>query len=233
MPQQTRFRLTRYFSVVSLLGILSVMIGLGYYYQRLATDALIEQQTRANTELTTAYANTVWPQYSGFVISAGRFTTEELIEQPETQQLRDVVLQQMRDTNVVKVKIYNLDGLTVFSTEPAQIGDDKSTNAGYLAARDGQPISELTYRQQFSAFEEVISNRNVLSSYIPVRSDDGTTVVAVFEVYSDVTDLVSSNGENKNASCSGRRPQSVAVVPLSPPACAPSRSQIASRRAGA
>lgn len=187
-----RFRLTRYFSIVSLVGIVAVMGGLGYYYNRLATQALVEQQTRANAELTTAYANTVWPDYADFIGSAGRFTTDELVDRSETQELRAAVLQQMRDTNVVKVKIYNLDALTVFSTEQAQIGDDKSNNAGYNAARDGETVSELTYREQFSAFEDVISDRNVLSSYIPVRSEDGQSVVAVFEVYSDVTDLVSA-----------------------------------------
>ncbi|MGI9595411.1 MAG: ATP-binding protein, partial [Acidimicrobiales bacterium] len=187
-----RFRLTRYFSMVSLVGIVAAMGGLGYYYNRLATNALLEQQTRANTELTTAYANTVWPDYADFVASAGRFTTAELVDRPETRELRGAVLQQMSRTNVVKVKIYNLEGLTVFSTEDAQIGDDKSSNGGYVAARAGETVSELTFREQFSAFEEVIEDRNVLSSYIPVRAEDGQSIVAVFEVYSDVTDLVSA-----------------------------------------
>ena len=192
-----RFRLIRYFSLVSLIGLFSVMAGLGYYYDRSATDALVDQQTRANAELTTAYANTVWPEYSDFVGSAGQFTTEELVERTEIQQLREAVVAQMRNTNVVKVKIYNLDALTVFSTEAAQIGEDKRTNAGFIAASGGETVSELTYREQFSAFEEVISDRNVLSSYIPIYSEDGTAVVAVFEVYSDVTDLVAATASTR------------------------------------
>lgn len=192
-----RLGLTGYFSVISLIGIVSVMIGLGSYYDRLATNALVDQQTRANSELTTAYANTVWPQYAGFVASAGQFKTEDLVNQPETRDLRAAVLRQMSDTNVIKVKIYNLDALTVFSTEEAQIGDDKSENAGFLSARDGATVSELTFREQFSAFEEVIEDRDVLSSYIPVLTDDGQDVAAVFEVYSDVTDLVAATAATR------------------------------------
>jgi two-component system, sensor histidine kinase len=102
----------------------------------------------------------------------------------------------MRGTQVVKIKIYSLDALTVFSTESAQIGEDKSSNVGFLAARNGETVSELTYREEFSAFESVISDRDVLSSYIPVFDDDGE-ISAVFEVYSDVTDLVAATADTR------------------------------------
>ncbi len=43
--------------------------------------------------------------------------------------LREDILQQMRGLSIVKVKIYDLAGITVFSTELKQIGEDKSTSA--------------------------------------------------------------------------------------------------------
>ena len=193
--QKKSFRLNRYFSITSLIGIVVVVGVLGYFSHRTATDALVDQQTRANTELTTAYANTVWPNYGSFITSASELDVDELVNRPETSELREAVLRQMGDSNVVKVKIYNLDALTVFSTEVAQIGDDKSTNSGFLAARDGQTVSELTYREQFSAFEMMIEDRNVLSSYIPIREPGSGDVIAVFELYSDVTDLVTATAD--------------------------------------
>ena len=95
----------------------------------------------------------------------------------------------MQGLSVIKVKIYNLEGMTVFSTQESQIGEDKSENAGFLAALNGGFASELTHRDTFSAFEGEIEDRDVISSYIPIqRGDSG--VEGVFEIYDDVTPLL-------------------------------------------
>jgi diguanylate cyclase (GGDEF)-like protein len=114
----------------------------------------------------------------------------EIAGRPEISRLRGDVLRQMGGLNVVKVKIYNLDGLTVFSTDATQIGEDKSDNAGFRHAKAGETASDITFRHQFDAFEQVIVDRNLVFSYIPVRTGAGAPVEAVFEVYSDVTNLV-------------------------------------------
>lgn len=36
------------------------------------------------------------------------------------------------------------------------MGESKANNAGFLSARQGTPISELTHRNQFDAFEGVL-----------------------------------------------------------------------------
>ncbi|MDH3600643.1 MAG: HAMP domain-containing histidine kinase [Candidatus Tectomicrobia bacterium] len=97
----------------------------------------------------------------------------------------------MQKLLVVKVKIYTLDGRTVFSTQASQVGQDKSTNAGFLSARAGQVASELTHRDTFSAFEQTIEDRDVLSSYLPIQRGASTSPIeGVFEIYTDVTPLL-------------------------------------------
>jgi hypothetical protein len=98
----------------------------------------------------------------------------------------------MKGSNVLKVRIYNLQSRTVFSTDPAQIGQDKSANPGFGKAPSGISANQLMIRDSFDAFEGTLVEGNVVSSYVAVMATDGYRVDGVVETYSDATDLVSS-----------------------------------------
>lgn len=184
------FNLIRYFSVTLVIGVVAVTVGLSVFYREVSWNALSAWQARNNEELARMFVNSLWTKYSEFVSRAGALSRSDLAARPEIRSLHDDVMHYMRGLKVAKVKIYDLNGLTVFSTEAAQIGEDKSGNAGVQQAKNGGIASEIVFRNRFSAFEGTIFDRNLIQSYIPVRRHETAPVEAVLEVYSDVTDLV-------------------------------------------
>ncbi len=188
--EHKKFRLVRYFALTSLLGVLLVLAPLLYFYRDFATEALEQHETHDNVAITRIFASTLWPRHAPYVTRAGKLSKEELRTNPEVALMRADVLRQMKGLSVVKVKIYDLHGLTVFSTDERQIGEDKSDDVGVQAAIAGKVVSEIAFRDHFDSFEKVINDRNLISSYIPIRADDSLPPEGVFEVYSDVTDYV-------------------------------------------
>ena len=181
----------RYFSITSLISMVVVAVLLGAFYRWIALNDLLELGERHNVALTQAFSNSLWPQFSLFLRRTVSLSGDEIRTHHDTAELRKAVLAQMRGLSELKIKIYNLTGRTVFSTEARQIGEDKSNNAGFLSARSGKVASELTHRNTFSAFEGEVENRDLIGSYIPIRRGGPTAAIeAVLELYYDVTPLV-------------------------------------------
>ena len=183
-------KLFRYSSFVGLIAVIAVILALSWFYRRLAFDALVDTETRANVALTKAFANSIWPSYAAFVRDAAQLPRGELPRRDEILWLQRDLRLLATGLDVVKVKVYDPAGLTVFSTDVRQIGEDKRANPGFLRAAAGTAASDITFRDRFDAWEGVISDRNLIATYVPVRIRDDSPVEAVMEVYSDVTSLV-------------------------------------------
>ena len=176
--------------IAGLATVFIVVIALTLFYRQLVFDSLVEEETRSNVALTKAFANSIWPHHAGFIQRASTVPAGELAGRKELRKLEADLRLLMMGLSVVKVKVYDAQGLTVFSTDARQIGEDKSGNPGFRRARDGTAASEIIFRDRFDAWEEVISDRNIIATYVPVRIYDSAPVEAVMEVYSDVTSLV-------------------------------------------
>jgi hypothetical protein len=183
-------RVLQYTQWLALAILVAVVVGLSLFYRGLVLDSLVEGETRSNVALTNAFVNALWSAHAGFVARAGELAPRDLATNPEIQLIERDLHVLSRGLNVVKVKIYDLRGLTVFSTDPGQVGEEKSANPGFLRARSGQAASEITRRDHFDAWEGAISDRNIISTYVPVRRNELAEVEAVFEVYTDVTELI-------------------------------------------
>jgi diguanylate cyclase (GGDEF)-like protein len=190
--------LTRNYSIASLIGIALVAVTLVYYYQNMAVEALVERESQFNSDLARTIGNTLLPLYSDYIRMAGSTPAKKLSTLPVIGQIQREILNKVQGLRVVKVKIYDPKGLVVFSTQPDQIGSNRFDNPGFQSALHGKAASEISFRNTFSSFEGEIYDRNVIASYVPVRRGFEQPVEGVFEIYSDVTPLLSDIEESSN-----------------------------------
>lgn len=183
------FKLVRFFLFTSAIAIVAIAIVVVLHRQS-EVGRLINFAESQNVALAQSFANTLWPRFSSYVASASGLDENQLQTHPKTRAIREAVRAASAGLPVLKVKIYDLQGVTVFSSESAEIGENKSNNPGYFAAaRRGQPASKLTFRDAFSSFEGTVQDRDLVESYLPIRNGNGS-VQGVFELYTDVTPLL-------------------------------------------
>ncbi len=181
------FLLTRYFTVLSFILIGLAGVWLSHFAHKQASAQLMHMAEDRNVAMTQLFRNALWEDFAPLMESTVS-TPDALREQAVSLGLQNKAVALMRNSDAIKVKVYNPTGLTVFSSDPSQTGEDKRANAGFLAAVLGQVATTLTHRNQFDAFESTLSEIDVISSYVPVRSGD--QIVGVIEVYQDVTQFI-------------------------------------------
>lgn len=185
------FRLLRYFSIASLLAFLIVTVLLGFLYRRTAIQELSAQEERKNLVVTQAFVNALRPQLIAYLSLTQGLSVDELRAHPALAALRHAVASEVAGLPVAKIKIYNADGTTIFSTVVSEIGEDQHVNDGFMGARAGGVVSELTRSATVNEFDGVLEDQDVLATYFPVRSGGPLRdIVGVFELYSNVTLLL-------------------------------------------
>ena len=116
---------------------------------------------------------------------------KQMMELKEFAPINAKVYNLMKSSSVFKIKLFDLRGITVYSSEHHQIGEDKIATSGWkTAAIDGKPSSSISFRGKFNAFQGVVENRDLIGSYMPLLAPGTENIVAVLEVYTDVTQFL-------------------------------------------
>jgi signal transduction histidine kinase/CheY-like chemotaxis protein len=186
----------RLFAVVGLIAI-SVALWLTWSFVGRAThDSVLSSTEAANFAITDVFVNEAWQDVRP-LLPAADATLDSVKSNPHLAQIDDRVRRFERRTDIVKVKIFDLRGRTVYSSDPSQLGDDKSSNLGFQSAKNGKQASEMTFRGKFSSFDGELTDRNLVSSYIPVKTSQG--IEAVVEIYTDRTaSMLQTDAKLKN-----------------------------------
>lgn len=181
-----KFHLLRFFSVAAALAFLAVGIGIFVLFRDHEFKTLVRIQESQNVALARALANGIWGGFGPYVRDADKFDLAELRTGEIVIRLDLDVARFARGLPVHKVKIYNVSGLTVYSSELAQIGESRADNPGFRMAVDRrQPASKLTFRDTFGTFSGEKASVHLVETYVPIESDGGV-LQGVFEIYIEV-----------------------------------------------
>ena len=138
------FKLLRYFSITSAFVLVAVTAFLVIAYRHLAVQQVIDQGETANIALAQMISSMVWPQFVHHLArtSAAGLTSDELRAHPETARLRQAILTHNRGLSIVKVNIFDLDGVKILSTDANDKVEVHGDSTGFLSARSGRVASE-------------------------------------------------------------------------------------------
>jgi diguanylate cyclase (GGDEF)-like protein len=191
----------KHFWLTSVLATVATIATLSVFYEWHSRRLIIEAERRSNLQFVQTLGNILWPKHGSFINVAKTLPKEQLTQRPEQTLVLESVRSALRDSPVLKVKIFApTTGLTLFSTEARQIGDDKHGSAGLMAAINGEKNAELNHRETFNAISGVVKNRDLVASYIPFHENGKNgkgPPDMIIEIYTDVTELISSHATSR------------------------------------
>ena len=125
------------------MALLIVPIGYSYYSSEVKEH--IALAGLRNEVLSKTFANVLWPQFGEFLLRNDLSADQRKVE-ALTSALDARVKEISRELPIIKIKVYNLEGLAIYSSVLKEIGENKSTNSGFLGARNGTVVNDLTHR---------------------------------------------------------------------------------------
>lgn len=181
------FPLLKYFSFASAIAITIAGIILATFFWFDQKNKEINRVETQNIRLAQTMSNVVWPRYNIYVNSVAELSGDELLDRPETDEIHKTISELVKNLPVLKVKLYALNGKTVYSSQFSQIGASKAENQGFLATSlTGVTKGKMSFRPKFHAFSGEKLERYVVETYVPIYLKN-EKIDGVFEIYTDVT----------------------------------------------
>jgi signal transduction histidine kinase/DNA-binding response OmpR family regulator len=178
------FRLVRYFSITAFLIMSAAAAALALGYKLVVETQLVDQASRSSV----AVARVIY--------NATQADSQNALHGPHVgavaiDAVDRTVRRTVKGTSVHKVKVYDPDGTTLYSTEPSQIGAKRVDEPALASAMAGKIASTLNYRDRFNSMEGEVFSRQLLSTYVPILDADGRVSV-IFEIYDELPSFTES-----------------------------------------
>ncbi len=180
------FNLSRYFSTLTLILIGLAAGLLGTMYREVSVRQMTMLAEDRNVAMARVIENSLGTPLAGLMAASVGIDASMLEASDESQEMQTRIVGLMDGTGVAKVRIYNRLGVTIFSTDVAQVGESRPDSPGFKSALTGAVTSDLSHHDTMETLAGIRSNVDLLASYVPIYSE-GRAVEGVFELYQDVT----------------------------------------------
>ena len=171
------FRLLRFFTVICGIAYFIAGILLFGLTQKLATDELIKFEENQNVALTNAVVESLRPYF---------LSSDSETLRLQHAVIREAILNATMGSSVVKVQLYDLNGIALFSASESEIGARTENIVAARRASQGRIASALSHHDTFGTFRGVLDARDIVSSYIPVQPF-GLETAGILALHADVT----------------------------------------------
>ena len=149
-------------------------------------DEHVERVEAENARLAGVFSNIFFKELSPFILRLSAMEPEMIRQRGELRAL-DVALRALTAASpVLKAKIYDTGGRIIYSPVRADIGDTSNSPPDLNIALAGHTASDLSFRKSFMGWDGPVTDRYLVTSYVPLRRADNT-VGGVFELCTDVT----------------------------------------------
>jgi signal transduction histidine kinase/DNA-binding response OmpR family regulator len=186
-PAWHQFYLRRAVPIFAVICVIALSAALWTTWQlvsRTTQDSVVGSTAAANLAMTEIFGAEVWHELKPLL--PDRTDSAEQARSNRNLPAIDAIVRRFsRNTDIVKVKIFDVKGLTLYSSEPRQIGEDKSQTSVFINALAGKAVSELTARGSFRGFDGDLYDIDLVSSYVPVH--EAGRIVCIVEIYTNRT----------------------------------------------
>lgn len=187
------FKLLRFYSIASFISIFITAAFLTLFYRQVTIQWITRLAEEGNAALAQTTLNSIRPALMKHLDAEAKAGPQGVAPQKFPAELAASIENVMQGTSVIRFKIYNRNGIVIFSSNAGQIGTDQSKKEGFMTAISGRIASSLIYRDRFNPFDKITAKDNLLESYVPVRSGQNGPIQGVFETYTDLTQMVREN----------------------------------------
>jgi len=184
------FKMLQYYSIASFVTILAAVGVMAVLYRNVTVDGIVALAEKHNLALAQAAFSPIRSALADYLVAATGEDGNDVKSVPLPRPIAEAVTELMRDSLVIRIRIYNQNGVFSSSTKSSEIGTNDADNPGILSAMSGQVWAKLDPHVTPNHIEGTTENGNLVESYIPVRRGSNEPILGVIEISTDVKAVI-------------------------------------------